>query len=175
MANKVKAGKKLPDSRRKRWYLVGGGLLAICVVAVSLWVWLANRQPVLAEAPEADKILAIQATMPFQVLIPAYLPRSFDRAAVITQVDQAGPSGEPMVQLTYRTHQGETLFIRQWVPFNSQSEILAKSRPISSKWGEGWLLAQGAGLTVIWGGYRTTTCFDLYFNIVGHLTNNYSG
>jgi hypothetical protein len=147
---KLKVNKNKPKARGNKWYFIGGAFMAVCLLALGVWLVLANQQPVSAEAPEAGKILAIQASMPFQVLIPAYLPKSFVRAEVVTQIDQAGPSGEPMVELTYRTRNGESLFIRQWVPQNPQSEILAKSRPIETKWGQGWLLAQSTSLTVIW-------------------------
>jgi hypothetical protein len=64
--------------------------------------------------------------------------------------NQSGPGGEPMVQLTYRTGKGQTLFIREWVPVNPDKEILASSRPIETKWGKGWFLRQGEGLIAIW-------------------------
>lgn len=55
-----------------------------------------------------------------------------------------------MVQLTYRTRHGSPLFIREWVPVNPDKEILAASRPVETKWGQGWLLKQGEGLLAIW-------------------------
>jgi hypothetical protein len=102
------------------------------------------------EAPEAQRILDVQASMPFQVLIPAFLPKEFDRSGVKIDVNQSGPGGEPMVQLTYRTRNGAALFIRQWVPVNPASEILASSRPVVTKWGQGWFLKQGEGLIAMW-------------------------
>jgi hypothetical protein len=88
--------------------------------------------------------------MPFQIMIPAYLPKEFNRAGMDILVNQSGPSGEPMVQLTYRTSQGATLFVREWVPGNPEIEILANSRPIQTKWGKGWLLAEGGALVALW-------------------------
>jgi hypothetical protein len=88
--------------------------------------------------------------MPFQILIPAYLPKAFDRAAMEIDVNQSGPGGEPMVQLTYRTRQGEALYVREWVPVNPDLEVLAASRPVETKWGKGWFLRQGEGLQAIW-------------------------
>jgi hypothetical protein len=88
--------------------------------------------------------------MPFQILIPAYLPKEFDRAGVDIKVNENGPGGEPMVQLTYRTSKGVTIFLREWVPVNPDMEILASSRPIETKWGKGWLLKHGEGLGAIW-------------------------
>lgn len=102
------------------------------------------------EAPEAQKVLDAQSDMPFQILIPAYLPKPFDRPGMEIQVNQTGPGGEPMVQLTYRNKKGAVLFFREWVPINPDMEILAGSRPIQTRWGRGWLLRQGEGLIAIW-------------------------
>ena len=102
------------------------------------------------DAPEAGKVLAAQSSMPFQILIPAYLPRSFDRANVIVDVSQTGEGGEPMVQLSYPTTQGEVLFVREWLPTNPALEILSASRPIETQWGQGWLLAEGEDMTALW-------------------------
>lgn len=114
-------------------------------------VLLLNQQPASAEAPEAAKVLDVQAQMPFQVLIPAYLPRPFDRAKAEITVDQGGPTGEPMVQIAYRTRDQTTLFVRQWVPVNPDKEILAGARPIETKWGRGLLLTQiNGGLIALW-------------------------
>jgi hypothetical protein len=102
------------------------------------------------EAPEAEKILAVQSGMPFQILIPAFLPREFEREKVNVAIDDSGPGAEPMVQLTYSTTQGAVLFIREWVPVNPDLEVLSASRPIETKWGKGWLLLEGEDLAVIW-------------------------
>jgi len=102
------------------------------------------------DAPEAEKILAAQASMPFQILIPAYLPRSFEREKVEVDTSQLGEGGEPMVQLTYRTRKNEVLFIREWLPVEPKLEVLSMSRPIETKWGNGWLLSQGKDMATIW-------------------------
>jgi len=133
---------------KRRWPVIAG-FLAIGLVAAGVWQF-SSSTPVSAEAPEANKILNIQASMPFQILIPAYLPKEFDRAGVETQVDQSGPGGEPMVQLAYHTKGSATLFVREWVPVNPTMEILAASRPIQTKWGQGWLLSQGTSLAAVW-------------------------
>jgi hypothetical protein len=88
--------------------------------------------------------------MPFQILIPAYLPPEFDREKMEITVSQSGPGGEPMVQLAYPTAQGAVLFVREWVPVNADMEILAASRPVETKWGKGWLLTQGDSLAALW-------------------------
>ncbi len=49
---------------------------------------------------------SVQADMPFQILIPAYLPPEFDREKMEITVNQSGPGGEPMVQLAYPTAHG---------------------------------------------------------------------
>ena len=132
----------------RRWLLLAGAL-AVALLAAGIWMFNSST-PVSAEAPEANKILSIQASMPFQILIPAYLPKEFDREKVETLVDQSGPGGEPMVQLSYHTRGGATLFVREWVPVNPGMEILAASRPIQTKWGQGWLLSQGTSLAAVW-------------------------
>lgn len=146
------AKKKTPKKTRRfnrRLLLSAGGML---VVLLFFGGWMVQRGAAneTKEAPEAQKILDAQAGMPFQILIPAYLPKQFERAEMELSVDQYGPGGEPMVQLIYRTHRGETLFVKEWVPVNPDMEILAASRPIETKWGPGWLLKQGETLAAIW-------------------------
>ena len=148
MKNKPIGRNTQRDRGWPKWPLLAG-FMAVCLVAVGAWL-ATSSAPVSAEAPEAGKILGIQASMPFQILIPAYLPKEFDRVGVMTQVDQTGPGGEPMVQLTYRTRGGATLFAREWVPVNPDMEILSGSRPIQTKWGKGWLLTQGDSLAALW-------------------------
>jgi len=135
-------------ARHRRW-LVLGACLAIALLAVGAWR-VSSSPPPMRDAPEADRILAVQANMPFQILIPAYLPASFDRAGVEIKVAESGPGGEPMTQLAYHTRQGATVFVREWVPMNPDMEILAGSRPIQTRWGKGWLLTQGNSLVAAW-------------------------
>ena len=148
-----KAQTSQPSKTRKVWYrqwwFLLSGCLTIGVLAVVAWQ-VSSSPPAPTEAPEAEKILNTQAGMPFQILIPAYLPRVFDRAKMTIAVEQSGPGGEPMVELTYRSRQGAVLFIREWVPVNPDLEIMATSRPIQTKWGRGWLLNQAGNLLVMW-------------------------
>ncbi len=142
------------DHRRRpllplQGWLLLGGFWALVLVAFGARI-LASRAPVYTEAPEAGQVLQVQAHMPFQILIPAYMPAEFNRAGVGIEIDQAGPGGEPMVELVYRTPQGAPLFLREWVPANPGMEVLASSRPIETKWGTGWLLWQRESLGVIW-------------------------
>ncbi len=134
----------------RRWLLVGVVATAIVLLAAGGWLIASGRTPESTEAPEAQTILDVQADMPFQILIPAYLPKGFNRAGMEVSVNSTGPGGEPMVQLTYRTTEGQTLFIREWVPVNPEKEILAASRPIETKWGPAWMLRQGEDLLAIW-------------------------
>jgi hypothetical protein len=122
----------------------------VVVVAAGVWLILRNRAAQPTEAPEAEKVLTLQAQMPFQILIPAYLPKAFNRAEVEIDVNQLGPGSEPMVMLTYRTRKGETLYLREWVPINPDMETLAGSHPVQTKWGKGWLLRQGESLVALW-------------------------
>ena len=137
--------------RRRSWPLLGGlALIAVALLALVIWVVSSQSAPASRDAPEADKVLGVQANMPFQILIPAYMPKEFNRAGVQIQVNQTGPGGEPMVQLAYGTRDGAMIFVREWVPVNPAMEILAASRPIETKWGKGWLLTQGDALNAIW-------------------------
>lgn len=125
--------------RRQGWLLLAA-LCTLCLLAAAILLQIASRRAP-REAPEADRILSAQASMPFQILIPAYMPEAFQRAGARIQVNLSGPGGEPMVEIAYYGKTGEALFIRQWVPVHPDLEILAKSRPIQTKWGKGWLLA----------------------------------
>ena len=143
--------KLLKEKSLKRFRLLFlSGILVGLVVIVAAWWFIRSRASEQEEAPEAQKILDVQANMPFQILIPAYLPRQFDRPNMEIDVSQNGPGGEAMVQLTYHTRNAKTLYIRELVPVNPEMETLANSRPIETKWGEGWLLRQGETLAAIW-------------------------
>lgn len=135
--------------RPRRKWLVLGAFAASALLLLGAWQ-LTSTPATAQEAPEAGKVLAVQAEMPFQILIPAYLPKDFDRAGVDINVSESGPGGEPMVQLIYRTKKGLTVYLREWVPVNPGMEILASSRPIETKWGRGWLLKHGEALGTIW-------------------------
>lgn len=134
--------------RRRRVALLG--LVLVPLLVAGAWLVAQGRADEPSEAPEAQKVLDLQAEMPFQILIPAYLPKEFRRDEMEIDVSQTGPGGEPMVQLTYRTRKGQVLFIREWVPVHPEKEILAASRPVQTKWGQGWFLKQGEGLIAIW-------------------------
>src|SRR5512143_158286 len=68
------------------------------------------------EAPEAERVLKAQAELPFQVLIPAYLPHLFKREKAEIVMDQPGPNGEKMIRLIYPTRKGDTLTLSEWLP-----------------------------------------------------------
>lgn len=145
-----------PRSRRQGQTKLSRKMIALGVVAIVITLavvvgWhLAEDEPALAEAPEADAVLEVQQHLPFQILIPLYLPKGFDRASVNITVDQGGPNGEPVVELAYRMRRGQTINIRQWVPLNPDLETLAGSKPIETKWGKGWLLTQARGVIALW-------------------------
>ncbi len=138
------------NGRRRRIWLLFGALVLMGLIVIGIWQVSASASAP-REAPEAQKVLDVQANIPFQILIPAYLPTVFDRAGMDIKVDTLGPSGEPMAQLAYHTRQGATVFMREWVPVNPDMEILSGSRPIETKWGKGWLLTQGGNsLVALW-------------------------
>jgi hypothetical protein len=134
---------------RRRWWFIGGASLVVAA-GILVTVLLTGGTPVAAQAPEADKVLSMQANMPFQILIPGYLPKEFDRAAMEIAADLSGPGGEPMVQMTYTSRKGGIVTVREWVPVNPDMEILASSRPIETKWGQGWYLKEGEDLAAVW-------------------------
>ena len=138
-------------SLKKRWrWILPISLVVIAAIAFSVWKIASAPEPP-REAPEAAKILAVQEGLHFGVLIPAYLPRGYDREQVDIKVAGTGTGGEPVVDLVYRNSEGGPLFIRQWVPVNPEMETLVGSRPIETKWGKGWLLTQAkSGLVCLW-------------------------
>lgn len=127
-------------------------LLILVGISALIGGILLTRQldPTSAQVTEIEKILNVQASIPFQILIPAYLPGQLDREGVDVNVTPKVPGGQPMVQLTYRTRKGATLFVREWVPANRDIEVLASSRPVQTKWGRGWMLSQGQNLFTLW-------------------------
>ena len=107
-------------NKRYWWFGLLAGIAAV-ILLVSGVLWLRNRLSGPREAPEAEQILVAQAGVPFQVLIPAYLPAGFDRKQVEIQTEQTGPSGEPMVSLTYTTRAGIKLTLNEWIPLNLET------------------------------------------------------
>ena len=95
------------------WLIGGFTLLVFGMIAIFTIVKGASPS---SEAPEAELILNAQTELPFQVLVPAYLPRGFDRTGVQINTGLAGPAGEPMIELVYSTRRGETLTLREWLP-----------------------------------------------------------
>jgi hypothetical protein len=144
-------GERVPKGRNlgRHWRILGG-FLAVVSLAVGGWLIARGQAAESREAPEAQKVLEAQAAMPFQILIPGYLPRGFDREKMEIKTGTTGPGGEPMVQLGYYGKKGAPLFIREWLPVHSDQESLNASLPISTKWGPGWLLRQGKGLIALW-------------------------
>jgi hypothetical protein len=125
-------------------------IVAVILAALAI-TWSSRSQATgLIELPEAPQVYAVQPKMPFQILVPAYLPKQFVREGVEIQIEQNGPGNEPMVQLTYRTPSGAIVFLKEWVPVNPEKEILAGSRLIETKWGKGFLLRQATSLRAIW-------------------------
>jgi len=107
----------------KGW--MAGSLILIAILAPGIF-WLKNNffsGP--REAPEAERVLSAQARMPFQVLIPAYLPKVFDREQVEIITDRPGPNKEEMIQLIYSTRRGYSLTLSEWIPIPQNSDSVA--------------------------------------------------
>jgi hypothetical protein len=119
------------NSRSGHKILFVGSLIVFTLLACS-FLWLQSSLAEPQEAPEAERVLNAQAEVPFQVLIPAYLPRGFNRAQMQIDTTLPGPAGEPMIQLTYATREGYTLVLREWrprVPGPDQSTDLSSTSP----------------------------------------------
>jgi hypothetical protein len=110
--------------RRTRRYLLIGwlcGMFLFVSLLVCGFVWLKNSASQPRLAPEAEQVLQAQTGLPFQALIPAYLPAHFNRQKVEIRLDQKGAGGEPMLQLVYPTPKGNTLVLQEWLPDESQA------------------------------------------------------
>lgn len=103
-----------------------GGILVLTLIATGYLVFRGNASTP-KEAPEANEILAIQANLPFQVLIPAFLPRGFDRSQAKIDTGGVGPDGAAMLQLTYPGRNGITLTVKEWLSPTSTSN--AETQP----------------------------------------------
>ncbi len=132
---------------QKRRFLVIGSLVGlfffICLLISGLFLWNnLNGRPRLA--PEADQVLSAQVGLPFQALIPAYLPAHFDREKVEIQLDQTGPGGEPMLQLSYPTPKGNRWCCKSGcpkmkrksipAPFNASCVCVARAMSAPPRW-----------------------------------------
>ncbi len=99
------------------------GVVIVILIGITLGIlYLRNRLSKPKEAPEAEAVLEVQVALPFQVLIPAYLPKIFVRQDMQLKTDQLGPNGEPMVQLVYPTRRGDTLTFYEWLPRGDSAE-----------------------------------------------------
>jgi hypothetical protein len=107
-------------ANQRNWKFRRAGCAAsILVLLASLFagfIWLKNNPSEPREAPEAERVLAAQAGLPFQVLIPAYLPQPFNRKQVEIITDRSGPNGEEMIQLIYATRNGYSITLSEWIP-----------------------------------------------------------
>jgi hypothetical protein len=94
--------------------LIGPFLVVPVLLAVAFLVNNTLSKP--RQAPEAERVLEAQAAMPFQVLLPAYMPSAFNRARAEILTDQPGPNGEKMIRLVYATRRGDSLTLSEWLP-----------------------------------------------------------
>jgi hypothetical protein len=100
----------------QRKYLLVGLIAVLLELLIGGCSWSAGASGTAAEAPEAETVLSAQVKLPFQVLIPAYLPRAFVRAETQVNLEGTGPNGELMVEIIYQTRRGETLTFNEWLP-----------------------------------------------------------
>jgi hypothetical protein len=103
---------------------IGGILVVLILLIGSFWLLIGTATP--PEAPEAERVLSAQSSLPFQVLIPAYLPKNFNREKVEINTDQTGPRGEAMIQLIYSTRRGTSLTLSEWMPEADSAQASSK-------------------------------------------------
>lgn len=104
---------------------IGGILIVLILLVGSFWLLIGTSTP--GEAPEAERVLSAQSALPFQVLIPAYLPKDFNRERVEINTDQTGPRGEAMIQLIYSTRRGTSLTLSEWMPDAASAQTSSKA------------------------------------------------
>jgi hypothetical protein len=110
-----------PDNRQKiipKIWVLFAACLVILLLITTGYLLLKNSASQPSEAPEVEKILEAQTSLPFQVLIPAYLPRRINRAGVLIDTNRSAPGGEPMLQMVYplRIKSQGTLTLQEWLP-----------------------------------------------------------
>ncbi len=126
-------------SATKRMIIRGGSLL-LAAVALLIMVYDLLPGDTAQAAPEAARVLTVQTGLPFQILIPGYLPEGMDRAHVRIQIIRPGAGQAPAVELEYRGP-AKTLVVREWKPGQAKQETLIGAAPIDTRWGQGWLRA----------------------------------
>jgi hypothetical protein len=117
---------KKPITRRPGW--LTGVLILIPLLGIAAFVCFRIDAAQPREAPEAERVLRAQAELPFQVLIPAYLPRQFKRDRVEIIADGQGPNGERMIKLVYPTRKGDTLTLSEWLPTAQPGKVISNTR-----------------------------------------------
>ena len=128
-------------------------------------VWLATAagSPSPPKRPKRRQVLDVQAGMPFQILIPAYLPKGFDRAGMEIDVNSSRPGrradGAAHLPHRARARPSSSASGCRSTPTRRSSPA---SRPIETKWGPGWMLRQGRGPAGHLGGRRPAAGLDLY-------------
>jgi hypothetical protein len=103
------------------WLGLPAGVFMVVALLLSGYWWLKSNLSEPREAPEAERVVSAQAGLPFQVLIPAYLPAGFDRKRVEIQTGRLGPQGEDMVRLIYSDWRGAKLILDEWIPLDSEA------------------------------------------------------
>jgi len=106
--------------KKSKPFRIGWLFLAFVLILLLLsgLIWLKLNESKPREAPEAERVLSAQTGMPFQVLIPAYMPKLFIRKEAEIITDKPGPNGEKMIQIIYSTRKGDTLTLSEWTPSN---------------------------------------------------------
>jgi hypothetical protein len=101
-------------ARRGVFYLLLGVLLFVLLISSGVfYLWKGTSQPKVA--PESERVLQAQLDLPFQVLIPAYLPPIFLRDRMEIRAGENGPGGLASIQLLYPTRKSNQMIITEWI------------------------------------------------------------
>jgi hypothetical protein len=108
---------------QRKWVLrlIVGIMLVAILLSVSAWILPLGVSGKTIPPPEAQSILGRQAEVPFQILIPAYLPAGFQRKDVEIRTDLTDPQGRPLVQLIYTHPRGVQLTLNEWMSETSDA------------------------------------------------------
>ncbi len=108
-----------------------GLLLVALIFAAAIVAFTRHRGP--QPAPEADLVQQAQAALPFQALIPAFLPARFDRRNPTLRADLTGPAGEPLFEVVYTDRNGGQLVLHEWVPKVQAAGKEVRFTPVDSQ------------------------------------------
>jgi hypothetical protein len=114
-----------PPKRKRLVLTIAVGTCILIALLSSGVYFLFDRAAQTKTAPESERVLAAQIELPFQVLIPAYLPPIFRRDKMEIKTLDRGTESQDAVQLYYPTRKGNQLVLTEWM--EPESEELSTS------------------------------------------------